>query len=114
MRGLIGESQSDQTVNGFVFSYLRNSANFFLKYKRDVCIDATNTSPKTRKEFLTLAKSIGAETVALCINTPLALCKIRNQQRDRKVPEEVIDKQFAALKFPVKDDGEFNSIIYID
>ncbi|MGP1384798.1 MAG: AAA family ATPase [Thainema sp.] len=55
--------------------------------------DATNAARKQRRLAIQLAHQVGFQLVTgIWIDTPLALCLARNQQRDRTVPEAVILK----------------------
>lgn len=56
-----------------------------------VLYDATNAVRRDRRHFSAKARSIGFNHLTgLWIDTPLALCLARNQQRSRQVPEPVI------------------------
>ena len=87
-------------------TWLSNNAQ-----KGVVYFDATLTGARDRKKFLTRVRTAGfkGEIEAVCINTPLDVCKSRNAQRtsDRKVPEHVLDAMHSKLSDqpPVKGEG---------
>lgn len=59
----------------------------------NVCFDATNTTKRTREEILREVRGIECKKVAVYMNTPRGECKFRNNQRERKVPNDVINRQ---------------------
>lgn len=77
-----------------------------------ILIDNTNTSVKSRKQYITLAKQKGMKTIAYYIPTSLSLLKSRTNTRDdKKLPEEVIVKQFNAVAVPSQGaDNEFDVV----
>ena len=81
----------------------------------DVIFDATNTTAFARKKLLNRVDGITCRKVAVYLNTPLDECKRRNVQRERKVPDAVIERQYAQL---IKDAGsipyQFNEIVIIE
>jgi len=111
IRGFVNGCQSIQKNGNLVFKFLRHSTEFFLANGRSVIVDATNLDKKSRKSFLEIANKYSAETVAVCMNTDLETCIKQNNLRERKVPEEVIRRQFAKLYFPLSGDFEFDEII---
>ena len=63
----------------------------------DVVFDATNTTAFTRKKLLERMSGIDHKNVAIFMNTPLEECKRRNAQRKRRVPDDVIVRQYNQL-----------------
>jgi predicted kinase len=60
--------------------------------------DATNAKRSQRKQVIALARSAGfTQIVAIWLDVPLTVCLQRNQQRDRQVPEEVIDRMYRQM-----------------
>ena len=102
----------DQSQNGRVFSVARARVSELLGQKKNVIIDATSLSIKDRKDWKILGKTKGGEVRAYFINTPIAKAKSQNAQRDRKVPDWVIDKQFGKLVPPTDAEG-FDKVITI-
>lgn len=105
VRGVICGDESDQTKNNIVFSWLKTACEYFIKQNKDVLIDTTALTPETRKDFIDIGKKYDYVIAALVFETPIDLCKTRNRLRCRKVPEHVIDKQFAKFKMPSKEEG---------
>lgn len=69
--------------------------------------DATNTRRKYRKPLIQKAKENGYEVVGVWFDVPLEVAKERNANRDRVVPEHVIDNMYASLQQnpPSRDEG---------
>lgn len=69
-----------------------------------VIYDATNAKLEWRLQFLQHFKTTqvyaGVRWMAWWIDTPLAMCHQRNQQRSRQVPSGVIDAMATHLKIP--------------
>ena len=92
--------EADQREPRRVFeeAYIRAAAHIRAGF--DAYFDATNTTAKARKNLL---KEIYARAngdfrkVAILFMTPLEECKRRNAQRQRVVPEDVIDRQYVQL-----------------
>lgn len=63
----------------------------------DIVFDATNTTSYARKKLLERVSGIDHKNVAIFMNTPLKECKRRNALRKRKVPEEVIERQYEQM-----------------
>lgn len=102
LRAIHGKDENDQSVSAQAFASLRTMVDYFLSLGRGepIIVDATNLNPKSRKDFIQLAKKYNAEITAVCMKTPLTLAKERNRNRDRVVPEHVIDSQFSRLVWP--------------
>lgn len=80
-----------------------------------VIYDATNAKRPWRMELIRKIKQLGdIDIIGLHLKTPLDTCKQWNQQRQRQVPEFVIDDYFQALKqFPPIPAEGFADIIAI-
>ena len=79
----------------------------------NVIVDATSLTVFSRKQWIQIANELNVTIHCVYIHTSKATCKLRNSLRDRKVPEEVIDKQFASFVLPTRDEG-FCSVEKVD
>lgn len=101
LRGIIGTSESDQSVNHIIFSTLFTFLTYLLRFdNRNIVIDATSYSPKNRKEIIDIARKEGAAVEAICFDVPIEVAKARNKRRGRQVPDDVIQRQSDRLLFP--------------
>lgn len=103
---------NDQSNNNLVFSTLHKRVINNLKNNISVIYDSTNLNLKDRKSILKQLKDIDCTKIAYVMTTPFEKCKEQNANRDRVVPEGVIDKQ--RIKFSIPLYGEGFDIIDID
>jgi len=101
---LTGDAE-DQTQNGRVFGIAKRRVGELLLQGKNVVIDATSPAIRDRKDWIKIANESGAIPVAYFVRVDPATAKSRNAKRTRKVPEWVIDKQFAKLVPPTKSEG---------
>ncbi|HLH38501.1 MAG TPA: ATP-binding protein, partial [Bryobacteraceae bacterium] len=106
IRRLLADDPADQTIHSRVFATLRYLLNQRIKLRRPVTyIDATNLTRRERKPYLKLAKRHDCEIEAIFFDAPPEVCRFRNRQRERVVPEEVIEKMARRLQPPTVDEG---------
>ena len=96
---------SDQTHNQEVFDELYSRMYDALSKGRDVLIDATSICRRERYQALKIAKKFNADTKAIIFKTPIAVCIRRNDNRDRKVPDEVFDYMIRKFENPSIEEG---------
>ncbi len=106
MRGALGGDESNQEVNNIVFSVLRDMLHYFSRLEKDILVDATNYNFKNRKNWIQYANY---EIIGLTFETTLAECLVRNEGRERRVPLDVIHRQFDNYQKPELSEG-FNKI----
>ncbi|MBM0741993.1 AAA family ATPase [Phormidium sp. CLA17] len=83
--------------------------------RSDAIYDATNAVRQQRREAIALARKSGfTHITGIWLNTPLWLCLQRNQQRDRQVPADVIQRMNHRLRGapPSRLEG-FNDLIRV-
>jgi polynucleotide kinase-phosphatase len=98
-RGLVADSENDQTVTGNAFEILHFIARKRLALGRLTAIDATNVQPDSRKPLVELAREFHVLPVALVFNFPEKLCQERNRTRpDRDFGPHVIRNQSQQLR----------------
>ena len=88
-----------------VFSVAYDLAENALKHGCVVYFDATNTTNFSRAKLLQRLSKYASQCVAVYFDIPLEVCKRRNAQRIRVVPENVIDRMYRKLTKPTKDEG---------
>lgn len=103
-------NEEDQSHNNEVFNELHKQIVKNLKEKKDVIMDATNITIKDRRSILAeVSRLPQIIKVAFVMTTSISLCKKNNSQRNRQVPEWVIDKQANKFQIPFYEEG-FDSI----
>ena len=72
--------------------------------------------PKTRKDFISIARTRGAETIAVVFECDKQTLLDRNARRGanggRNVGEEVIDRMLSRYQRPTED--EFDTVIFVN
>jgi predicted kinase len=102
---LFGDA-NDQTHNEEVFNELHRRIDASLKDHKSCVYDATNLSRKRRKAFLrTIQKYDYVSVIAVVFATDVKTCLLRNSQRDRVVPDDVIWKFYKNLTIPRLEEG---------
>lgn len=77
-----------------------------LYYHKSVIFDATNISRKNRIKLLKFIEPFNRGfKVALVLKTPLEEAKRRNQDRERVVPEEVLERMSKNFCEPTEEEG---------
>jgi protein phosphatase len=105
-RRLLLDDARDQAANRSVFALLRRLLRMRLELGRPVtCVDATSLTIGERRPYIKTAQMYGAEIEAVFLDTPVDVCKQRNQARDRVVPDDVMDRFAAKLRVPSVDEG---------
>jgi len=89
---------SDQTHNTEVFDTVYKRLIYYLQCGYSVVYDATNCRPNYRTKILSVVKDLAKKVVCIIFTTPIAECIKRNAERDRKVPDSVIEKMYLGLR----------------
>ena len=107
-------NESDQTVNAEVFRILYSRIFDDLKAGKNTILDATSISRTDRARFLSALAETGlkAGKVAVHIDTDLDTCKMYNQNRDRRVPDEAYDRMSRQFSRPEPSEG-FDRVITV-
>ena len=110
LRFLLTDDQTNQAIHREVFAMLRHLLRRRLELARPLTfIDATNITPKERRSYIKTAQIYNCQAEAVFFNVPPEVCKARNANRDRIVPDHVIDAMYARLIPPTVEEG-FDSV----
>ena len=108
-------SESEQGDPNKVFKIAKDRVVNSFEIFDTVILDATNIEKKHRMHFIKAIKQSVKDVVvrAVWFAIPVDVCKERNRQRDRVVPEYVIDKMYKLFAPPGKEEGfdEFNIVL---
>jgi predicted kinase len=106
IRGMLADDETDQTIHERVFQTLRYLLRQRLAIGRPVTyIDATNLRPEERRPYLEIGQQHGCEVEAVFLDVPLEVCRERNAQRRRVVPEDALRKMAEKLVAPTVEEG---------
>jgi predicted kinase len=113
LRSLLFDDITEQRYQNLVFSTLRSllRARLIAKMPWNY-VDATNLSPRERKQWIGMARSFGYEVQAVFFDVPLEVCLERNRKRERVVSEEIMKNMSQRLKPPTFDEG-FSKIVVV-
>jgi predicted kinase len=72
-----------------------------------IYFDATSLTPERRAPVTALGAALGAYVTAVYLNTPLHVCKERNDCREegRRVPDEIMDAMHQKITIPALEEG---------
>lgn len=107
---------NNQNHNDYVFKTLYSDIAKSLKDDKTCIFDATNINRKSRKGILNYLKNAGieCEKEAILFATQEELAIERNNNRERKVPEEVIHKFIKRFELPLTGEGFDKVDYYVD
>ena len=91
---------NNQSINEAAFKTLHNRIKEDLKNGESCIYDATNISYKRRMAFLNELNKIPCKKLCYLIATPYEECIKNNSNRERKVPEEVIERMYRNFDIP--------------
>lgn len=101
---LTGDATS-QDKNTDVFNELHKRIKDDLKNGISCVYDATNISMKRRKSFLEELEKYDCKKICILFVVPVEICKKRNEERERKVPDSVFDKMLKQFQCPYYYEG---------
>lgn len=116
IREMLCGSAEDQSQNDKVFDIAKKNIVEYLNSGLHVIFDATNVVSKKRIYFMQdICRKVKKPicTMSLTVCAPIGVCKERNSQRDRKVPEYAIDKMYKSFQTPQEYEG-FDRCSYIN
>ena len=106
LRGLLADDETDQTIHDRVFQTVRYLLRQRLELGRPVTyIDATNLTREERRPYIEMGQAHGCEVEAVFFDLPLAVCRERNAQRQRVVPDDALEKMAAKLVVATVEEG---------
>ena len=113
LRSVLFDDVEEQRYQGLVFSTLRQllRARLIARMPWNY-VDATNLSPRERRQWIHMARGLGYEVHAVFFDVPLEVCLERNQRRDRVVPEEALRRMAAKLRPPKFEEG-FSKVVVV-
>ena len=97
---------NDQSHNTEVFNIMNTRTIDALAAGKDVVYDATNLNAKRRMGFLSSIHHIpNVRKIAVVVATPYEQCLRNNWMRERKVPDEVMKRQYMNFQCPYYFEG---------
>ena len=100
----------DQNHNSEVFDLMKRRTKESLSQGHIAIYEATNISSKRRRALLKELNKYYDKAICLFKYKRLTACQIDNEERDREVPSDVIDRMYRNFEIPHKNEG-FDEII---
>lgn len=103
-----GELYGDESIQGDgkqVFAIAHHRIKDLGQGGNNVVFDATNINADRRKAFVKEMRPYFDIIIFKWFSTPLYLCKERNAQRERQVPNEVIERMLLNFQEPTMEEG---------
>lgn len=111
IRKQLFNDETNQENNYLVFLTAYQQIEKILKKGKSVIFDATNLKSKDRKKITKYFSEKNLILKLIVMKTFLDVCKLRQKQRERSVPEDVIEKMYNSFEEPDKSEG-WNEILY--
>ena len=99
----------DDVPNDIVFGEMEKRTVKAISRGESVVYDATSISRKDRRHILDKTRKFGVERVGVLFLVPVSVCKERNANRERVVPDFVYDKMIRRFDVPMLG-AEFDRI----
>ncbi len=97
MRALVGEGEGDQRANRDTFAIFDAVLLARVRRRLTTVIDSTALESGRRAHYLELGQRFGVPVVAIAFRPGVQTCFARNALRERRVPQDVIRAQVAAV-----------------
>ena len=98
-------SEEIQGDNQELFSILHQRISRHVRMGKKCMYDATNIKAKRRKAFLKEIEKIDCKKICIFVATDINVCLNRNDERDKKVPYEVIKRMYLSFDVPQYREG---------
>ncbi len=98
MRALVGEDEGDQRANRDMFAIFDSVVEARVKRHLTTVIDSTALETERRAHYVQLGQRFGVPVTAIVFRATAETCLVRNAQRERRVPQDVIRAHVAAVR----------------
>ena len=112
IREELSGDENNQDINAKVFEVLHNRVKEDLSNGISCVYDATNINRKKRKHFIQQLNKYNCQKTAIVVCTPYEVCLQQNNERERKVPIEVIDRMYKNFDIPFYNERWDNIELY--
>lgn len=105
MRGMLTGNEGDISKDGVIWGVLYKTLDVLLTKNVNIIFDATSYNKKARRKLFNIVEKFDYTVEAMVFDTPLEVCLRRNQERTRKVPENVIQYMYDMFEYPEFSEG---------
>ncbi len=96
---------TDKKNNGRVIQMAKEKAREYLREKESFIWNGTNITRQLRKQLISLFEDYGAEVEIIYVEVPYKTLIKQNNDRENKVPDNVIEKMIKKLEIPVPSES---------
>ena len=116
LRAVVGSGPADLEATEEAFALLDQIVAARTRRGLATVIDTLGLDPDRRRDYLRLARAAGLPAVLVILDTPAAVCRRRNRQRDRPVPAPVLTEQLRRTRRLVAEaaDEGWHSVLVIE
>ncbi|WP_214401587.1 LLM class flavin-dependent oxidoreductase [Pseudonocardia lacus] len=97
LRERVGTGPADLDATTEAFAVLEAVVAARLRRGLTTVVDTLGLDPRRRRDWLAAGRATGLPCVAVVFDTPGALCRARNRQRDRPVPAPALTAQLRRM-----------------
>ncbi|HEY6749521.1 MAG TPA: TIGR03560 family F420-dependent LLM class oxidoreductase [Mycobacteriales bacterium] len=97
LRALVGTGENDIAASTDAFALLEEIVRRRLARRLTTVIDTLGLDADRRLAWLALARAHDLPCVAVAFDTPAAVCRERNRQRDKRIPADALTGQLRAF-----------------
>lgn len=101
LTGNAGNQEKDAEVFGGLYDRVKEA----LEAGRGAICDAGNLNARRRAAFLKELTSISCQKICCFIYTPYSMCLVNNENRERRVSEEVLYEKYLSVHIPHPFEG---------
>ncbi len=106
--------EGSMDANPAVFAELRERLKPRMRRNLPTGVDATNPTSAIRAQLRKMADRHGRHTIVVALNLRRSVCRRRNAERDRTVPEHILDGLVSQVRAELPDiDNEGFSAVYV-
>lgn len=98
LRDVVGSGPADLDASEEAFDLLDRIVAARARRRLTVVVDTLGLDPARREAYLGVARTQRLPSVAVVLDTPAAVCRERNSQRDRPVPAPVLAAQLRRMR----------------
>lgn len=98
LRAVVGSGEFDLDASADAFALLHQVVAARARRRLTVVVDTLGLDPDLRDRLREQGRAAGLPCVAVLFDTPPAVCRARNAQRDRPVPAAVLGRQLATFE----------------
>lgn len=112
LRKELYNDEQNQEHNSEIFNEMMKRTIAYLKKNKNIIYDATNINSKRRINICAQVSKYADEKICYLLTTSYELCIKRNNERERKVPDEVIKRMLYNFNTPSIYEG-FTKVVVV-